>query len=69
MAYQLVTCPETAHLEMIERDDSPVGMLIVRCSRFRPPACLACPRTCARNFDRRGREVCEREGEREEAAR
>lgn len=56
MAYQLVTCPETARLEMIEYEDSPLGMLIVECSRFRPPCGPTCPRTCAARLDERERE-------------
>lgn len=54
MAYQLVTCPETARLEMIEYEDSPLGMLIVECSRFQPPYDPTCPRTCAARLDSRG---------------
>jgi len=56
MAYQLVTCPETARLEMIEYEDSPLGMLIIECSRFRPPYDPTCPRTCAARLDSRGLE-------------
>lgn len=55
MAYRFVTCPETAHLEMIEHEDTPCGMLILGCSLFRPPCSLACQRTCAARFDRRDR--------------
>ena len=65
MAYQLVTCPETAHLEMIEYDDPPLGLLIVECSRFCASRGLACPRTCAARLDRRAREPGERGFERE----
>ena len=55
MIYRLVTCPETAHLELIEYEDHPLGMLICRCSRFRPPDDITCPRTCAARLDRRAR--------------
>ena len=51
--YRLVTCPETAHLELIEYHDTSVGKLIVACSRFRPAHCVECPRTCAARLDRR----------------
>jgi len=47
-----VTCPETAHLEAIEYEDDPIGMLIIACSRYYP-ANVACPRTCAARLDRR----------------
>ena len=51
--YRLVTCPETAHLELIEYDDTPVGKVIAACSRFRPACAVGCPRTCAARMDRR----------------
>jgi hypothetical protein len=56
MAYRLVTCPETAHLELIEYDESRCGMLILGCSTFRSPCSIACPRTCAARLDRRRRD-------------
>jgi hypothetical protein len=52
MAIKLVTCPETAHLEEIEYVSSPLGMLIVRCSRDCP---VTCTRLCAARFDARAR--------------
>jgi len=51
--YRLVTCPETAHLELIEYEETPVGKVIVACSRFRPVCAIDCPRTCAARLDRR----------------
>jgi len=57
MASRLITCPETAHLELIDFDDSPLGMLISGCSRFQPACAAKCPRTCAARFDRRDRAV------------
>jgi len=57
MANRLITCPETAHIEKIELDETPCGMLILGCSRFPTPCSLACPRTCAARFDRRDREL------------
>lgn len=53
MAFMLVTCPETAHLEMIDYEDSPFGMLLSSCSRFRPACAVTCPRTCIARLDRR----------------
>ncbi|HEX5058528.1 MAG TPA: hypothetical protein VFV99_04165 [Kofleriaceae bacterium] len=51
--YRLVTCPETAHLELIEYEETPVGKVIAACSRFRPACAVGCPRTCAARMDRR----------------
>lgn len=53
MAHKLVTCPETAHLEMIDYQDHPFGILIDACTRFRPVCTVECPRTCAARLDRR----------------
>ena len=50
--YRLLTCPETAHLELIEYLDEPVGIIVTSCSRFRPPCDLGCQRTCAARLDR-----------------
>ena len=57
MTYRLLTCPETAHLELIEHVDCPLGTLILSCSRFRPPCELRCPRTCAARLDRGARDT------------
>lgn len=57
MAYRLITCPESAHLELIEYGEHPCGMLIEACSRFRPAGAVHCPRTCAARLDRRAREA------------
>ena len=46
-----ITCPETAHLEFIEMENDPLGILIARCSAF--PGEPACPRTCAARLDRK----------------
>ncbi len=45
--YKLVTCPATEQLELVEYADTPLGMLIYRCSRFRPVCALDCTRRCA----------------------
>ena len=55
MPSKLVTCPETAHLEEIEYDDHPLGMLIRACSRFAPPCAIGCERRCAMLLDRKRR--------------
>ena len=55
METKLVTCPETAHLQQIDFDVHPLGMLIQGCTRFHPRTRLACARTCARLFDIRAR--------------
>ena len=54
---RLVTCPETGHLEELEYESSPFGMLILACTRFRPSCAVECPGTCAARFDRRDRPV------------
>ncbi len=51
--YRLITCPETAHLELIEYEDTEFGCVISACSRFRPACVVNCPRTCAARMDRR----------------
>lgn len=56
MPCKLVTCPESAHLEMIVYEDSPLGMLIEACTRFQPGCPMSCPRTCAARLDRRVRD-------------
>ncbi len=55
MAKMLVTCPETAHLEEIDYDLDPLGMLIHGCTRYCPRSHLVCGRTCAARFDQRAR--------------
>lgn len=55
MTYRLLTCPETAHLELIDYVDDPLGMLVSACSRFWPPGAIECPRTCAARLDRGAR--------------
>jgi menaquinone-dependent protoporphyrinogen oxidase len=49
-----VTCPETGHLEQVEFERTPSGLVVVGCSRYRD-ADLACPRECARRMDCRER--------------
>jgi hypothetical protein len=52
MPSYLVTCPEFGHLAEIDLVESPLGLLIQRCSTWRR-ACHDCPRTCAARLDRR----------------
>jgi hypothetical protein len=55
MAVKLITCPESAHLEQIEYMDTPLGLLIHRCSRFEPACTVSCARECAARLDRKRR--------------
>ncbi len=48
---KLVTCPESAHLEEIEYENTPYGIVIVRCSRLGEGE--TCARECARRLDQR----------------
>ncbi len=61
MPSMLVTCPESAHLESIEYDDHPLGMLIVSCTRFSRACSVTCNRICAARLDdrRRSRHIAE----------
>lgn len=59
--YRLVTCPETAHLELIEYDDTPCGLVIQACSRYRPACATECSRVCAARLDRKRAELAARE--------
>ena len=56
MASKLVTCPDSAHLEMIVYEDTPLGMLVEACTRFDVGCPMSCPRTCAARLDQRTRE-------------
>ncbi|HWU88133.1 MAG TPA: hypothetical protein VN253_12690 [Kofleriaceae bacterium] len=66
MAYQLVTCPETARVEIVEHDETPCGTLILGCSSFGAHCAMDCPRTCAARLDRRRDREPRAEGELEE---
>jgi hypothetical protein len=48
-----VTCPETAHLEEIEYEDTPCGMVVTSCSRLSPSNSVTCARTCTARLDRK----------------
>jgi menaquinone-dependent protoporphyrinogen IX oxidase len=53
MERKRITCPETGHLEQIDLERTPLGLLIAGCSRFRRPCTLGCSRECAKRMDRR----------------
>lgn len=55
MERKRITCPETAHLEEIEIEHTPQGIVIAGCSRFEPHCAVACTGECARRMDRRDR--------------
>jgi len=61
MRRMLVTCPESAHLEVLEYIDDPLGMLIAGCSSFRPECAVTCARECARRLDRKRRRAQQHE--------
>jgi hypothetical protein len=66
MRLKRVTCPETAHLETIELEDHPLGVLIAGCSRFQPESEPTCSRRCAELLDRRRARSKEAPGELDE---
>lgn len=53
MASMMVTCPESAHLETIDHEEHPLGMLIVKCTAYPGECAPGCPRTCAARLDQR----------------
>lgn len=55
MERKLVTCPDTGHIEEVELDHTPAGLVVAGCSRFQPTCAVDCPRECARRLDRRDR--------------
>jgi hypothetical protein len=55
MERKRITCPETAHLELIDVEQTPLGALITGCSRFLPRCAIGCSRQCAVQLDHRGR--------------
>jgi menaquinone-dependent protoporphyrinogen IX oxidase len=50
-----ITCPETAHLEEVDLESTPLGILVAGCSRFEPRCDVQCARECARRMDHRDR--------------
>jgi len=54
MQRRAITCPTTAHLEVIDYDRTSLGILVESCTRF-SPADVRCTRECSRRLDRRER--------------
>ena len=54
MARQQIACPETANVELIDYERTPLGVVITGCSRFLPRCALVCSRGCAACMDHRG---------------
>jgi len=54
MQRKLVTCPDSAHLEEIEYEETSCGMVITTCSRYAHGE-IRCARECAARLDRRAR--------------
>jgi menaquinone-dependent protoporphyrinogen IX oxidase len=52
-----VTCPESGHLEEVELDRTPLGLVVVGCSRF--GGGIECARECAHRLDKRALAQCE----------
>ena len=48
-----ITCPDSGHLEEIEYEPTPYGLVIVGCSRFEPRCAVECACECARRLDRK----------------
>jgi hypothetical protein len=55
MRCMCVTCPETAHLETLEVEHHPLGILISGCSGWKNGGEATCTRRCASLLDRRER--------------
>jgi hypothetical protein len=51
MERKRITCPETAHLEEVDIEQTPLGVLIEGCSRFQPRCNVQCARCCAALMD------------------
>ncbi|HET9991718.1 MAG TPA: flavodoxin domain-containing protein [Kofleriaceae bacterium] len=49
-----ITCPLTGHLETVELEQTALGFVVDRCSRFSPSDRVTCTRECARRLDRAG---------------
>jgi hypothetical protein len=51
MERKRITCPETSHVELIDLERTPLGILIAGCSRFLPRCQMTCTRRCAAFMD------------------
>lgn len=57
MGKALVLCPATETTELVDFVETPLGVLIYACSRFRPPCAMSCARGCAREARHELRDV------------
>jgi hypothetical protein len=55
MERKRITCPETARLEEIDLEHTPLGTVIAGCSRFSPRCAVECGRECTARMDRHDR--------------
>lgn len=55
MERKSITCPDTAHLEDIEYERTPFGLVVHSCTRFDPAYAVRCEGECARRMDRKER--------------
>jgi len=55
MESKRITCPESGHLETIDYERTPCGIVIDACSRFDPACAVGCGAECARRLDLRDR--------------
>jgi hypothetical protein len=55
MESKRITCPESGHLETIDYERTPCGIVIDACSRFDPACAVGCGGECARRLDLRDR--------------
>ena len=54
MERKAITCPRTAHLEVIDYERTPLGLVVTGCTQFAPND-VRCTCECARRFDLRDR--------------
>jgi hypothetical protein len=50
-----ITCPDSAHLEAIDVERTPFGLVLHGCSRFEPHCAVECDADCVRRLDMRAR--------------
>ena len=51
MERKRMKCPETDHVELIDLERTPFGVLIEGCSRFLPRCAVDCSTACAARMD------------------
>ncbi len=54
MERKAITCPRSGHLEVIDYEPTPLGLIVLGCTRSSPGE-LRCTCECARRIDRRDR--------------